>query len=102
MFAGDLFLAMLIDAGPMSAGQITATVAQAAAEGGFRDSRTGQPAGDHDIGWAISRTGNLCRALGLLAPGNDWPDRRYELTPAGTATALQALRACATGPRTLT
>jgi hypothetical protein len=102
MFAGELFLAMLADAGPLPAGQITATVAQAAAEEGFRDSRTGQAPGDHDISWAISRTGNLCRALGLLAPGSDWPDRRYELTPAGTATALEALRARATGPRTLT
>jgi hypothetical protein len=102
MFAGELFLAMLAGAGPLPAGQITATVAEAAAEEGFRDSRTSEPPGDHDIGWAISRTGNLCRALGLLAPGSDWPDRRYELTPAGTATALQALRAHATGPRTLT
>lgn len=102
MFAGELLLAMLAGAGPLPARQITATVAQAAAEEGFRDSRTGQPPDEHGIGWAIARTGNLCRALGLLAPGSDWPERRYELTPIGTATALEPLRARATGPRTLT
>jgi len=59
-------------------------------------------AGEPDISWAISRTANLCRALDLLTPGSDWPDRRYQLTPIGTATALEALRAHATGPRTLT
>jgi len=51
------------------------------------------------------RAGELAiarRALGLLALGSDWPDRRYELTLAGTATAREALRARATGPRTLT
>jgi hypothetical protein len=102
VFAGELFLAMLAGAGPVPAGQIAATVAEAAAEEGFRDSRTGEPPGERDIGWAVSRTGNLCRALGLLAPGSDWPELRCELTPVGTATALQALRAHATGPRTLT
>ncbi len=102
VFAGELFLAMLADGGPVPAGQVTATVVRAASEEGFRDSRTGQPPGEHDVSWAISRTANLCWALGLLALGSDWPDRCYQLTPAGTATALEALRAHATGPRTLT
>lgn len=84
----------------MPTGQITATVGQAVAEEEFRDSRSDLPPGEHDIGWAIARTANLCRALGLLVPGGDWPDRRYQLTPVGTATALEALRARATGPRT--
>ena len=83
VFAGELFLAMLAGGGPLPAGQVTATVARAAAEEGFRDSRTGQPPGEHDIAWAISRTANLCRALGLLAPGSDSPGRRYQLTPVG-------------------
>ena len=102
VFAGELFLAILADGEPVPAGQITATVAQAAAEEEFRDSRTGQLPGEHDISWAVSRTANLCRALDLLALGSDWPDRRYQLTPVGTATALEALRTRATGPRTLT
>lgn len=102
VFAGELFLALLADGEPQPAAQITATVAQAVTEEGFRDSRTDMPPDEHDISWAISRTANLCRALGLLAPGSDWPDRQYRLTPVGTATALEALRARATGPRTLT
>jgi hypothetical protein len=100
--AGELFFATLADGGPVPAAQVTATVALAAAEERFRDSRTGLPPGEHDVSWAISRTANLCRALGLLALGSDWPDRRYELTPVGTATALKVLRAIAAGPRTLT
>jgi hypothetical protein len=102
VFARELFLATLADGEPVPAGQVTATVAQAAAEEEFRDSRTGQPPGEHDISWAISRTANLCRALDLLTLGSDGPDRRYQLTVVGTATALEALRARATGPRSLT
>lgn len=101
VFARELFLAMLADGGPLPAAQVTATVVQAAAEEEFHDSRTGLPPGEHDISWAISRTANLCRALGLLAPGSEWPDRSYQLTPLGYATALEALRAHATGPRAL-
>lgn len=100
VFAGEMFLAMLSGGDPLPTGQITATVGQAVAEEEFRDSRSDLPPGEHDIGWAIARTANLCRALGLLVPGGDWPDRRYQLTPVGTATALEALRARATGPRT--
>jgi hypothetical protein len=102
VFAGELFLALLADGEPQPAAQVTATVAQAVAEEGFRDNRTDLPPGEHDVSWAVARTANLCRALGLLALGSDWPDRRYQLTPVGTATALEALRARATGPRTLT
>ena len=80
--------------------EIKATVGQAVAEDGFRESRTGELPDEHDIGWAIPGTSNMCRALGLLAAGNDWLDQSYGLTSAGRATALQALRARATGPRT--
>jgi hypothetical protein len=41
------------------------------------------------------------RTLGLLASGSDWSDRSYGLTGTGKATALEALRARATGPRTI-
>ena len=43
----------------------------------------------------------LCRALGLLASGGDWRDHSYGLTGTGKSTALEALRARATGPRTI-
>jgi len=101
VFAGELFLALLLDAGSVPDTQIKATVGQAVAEEGFRDSRTGEPPGEHDISWAIHETSNLCRALGLLAVGGDWRDRSYGLTGTGKSTAAEALRARATGPRTI-
>jgi hypothetical protein len=101
VFAGELFLAVLLDADSVPATQIKATVGQAAAEEGFRDSRTGEPPDEHQIGWAVQETISLCRVLGLLAVGGDWHDRSYGLTDTGHATALAALRARATGPRTI-
>jgi hypothetical protein len=103
IFTGELLLALLLGAGgsPVPAEQVADTMAQAAAEEGFRDSRTGLAPGERDIAWAIAHTANLCRALELLQPGSDWPNRAYQLTPASTATAQEALRARATGPRNL-
>jgi hypothetical protein len=100
-FAGELFLALLLDADEVPGNQINAAVVLAAAEVGFRDSRTGEPPDEHAVGWAVHATSNKCRALGLLAAGRDWSDRGYGLTDTGQATARQALRARATGPRTI-
>jgi len=94
-------LALLLDADEMPGRQITDAVGLAVAEEGFRNSRTGEPPDDHDVSWAVHTTSNLCRALGLLAVGSDWRDRGYGLTDTGQATALEALRARATGPRTI-
>jgi hypothetical protein len=101
VFAGELFLALLLAADSVPGTQIKATVGQAVAEEGFRVSRTGELPDEHHIGWAVHETSNLCRALGLLAVGGDWRDRSYGLTGTGQATALAALRARATGPRTI-
>jgi hypothetical protein len=101
VFAGELFLAMLLGTGPVPSEKIKATVGQAAGEEGFRDRRTGEPPGEHDVSWAIHHTINQWRALGLLTPGGGWADRSYELTGVGQATALEALRARATGPRAI-
>jgi hypothetical protein len=101
VFAGELFLALLLDADSVPDRQIRATVEQAVAEEGFREARSGQPPDEHDIGRAIHEASNLCRALGLLAVGGDWRDRSCGLTGTGKSTALEALRARATGPRTI-
>jgi hypothetical protein len=100
-FAGELFLALLLDADEVPGSQINAAVGLAAAEEGFRDGRTGEPPDEHHVSWAVHATSNLCRALGLLAVGRDWSDRGYGLTDTGKATDLAALRARATGPRTI-
>jgi hypothetical protein len=100
-FAGELFLALLLDVDSMPDSQIKAAVGLAVAEEGFREARTGEPPDEHDVSRAIHGTSNLCRALALLASGGDWRDRSYGLTDTGKATALEALRARATGPRTI-
>jgi hypothetical protein len=101
VFAGELFLALLLIADSMPGGDITATVQQAAEEEGFRVRRTGEPATEHDVSWAIQGTSNLCRALGLLTADSHCSEASYGLTDAGKATAIEALRARATGPRTI-
>jgi hypothetical protein len=101
VYVGELFLALLLDADSVPDRQITATVGQAAAEEGFRETRTLEPPDEHDVSRAIHETSNLCRALGLLASDGDWRDRSYGLTGTGRSTALEALRARATGPHTI-
>jgi hypothetical protein len=101
VYTGELFLAMLLGAESRPYDEILATVWRAAGEEGFRENRTGEPPSEDDVSWAIHDTSNLCRALGLLTVGTDWRDRRYGLTQTGKATACEALRARATGPRTI-
>jgi hypothetical protein len=101
LFVGELFLALLLIADSIPGSDIAATVRQAADEEGFCARRTGEPPSEHDISWAIDDTSNLCRALGLLADDGERLDGNYGLTDAGKATAIEALRARATGPRTI-
>jgi hypothetical protein len=98
---GELFFAMLLEADSRPFDEVLATVWRAAGEEGFRENRTGEPPSENDVSWAIHDTSNLCRALGLLTVGTDWRDRSYGLTEIGKATALEALRARAAGPRTI-
>jgi hypothetical protein len=98
VFAGELVLALLLDTDSMPYDQIKTIVAQAAAQEGFRQTRSGAPPTDHEVGRAGYETTNLCRALALLSVGGDWNDRSYGLTRTGKAAAVEALRARATGP----
>ena len=100
VFAGELFLAVLVDVDSLSLDTIAARARRAANEAGFRDLSTGKPPSDDHVRWALYETINPCRALGLLSAGAGWNDNSYGLTATGKATALEALRACATGPRT--
>ena len=88
VFAGELFLALLLDADSVPYSEIKVTVGQAVAEEGFRESRTGERPDEQDIGWAVHATSNMCRALGPMVTGSDWLDRSYGLTGTGKATAL--------------
>ncbi|MGH3303170.1 MAG: hypothetical protein ACRDOK_16115 [Streptosporangiaceae bacterium] len=100
VFAGELFLALLLDVDSLPLDKIAARAQRAANEAGFRDFRTGKPPSADHVRWVIYDTINLCRALGLLAVGADWNEDSYGLTATGKASALEALRARATGPRT--
>ena len=97
VYAGELFLALLLDADSVPYSEIKVTVGQAVAEEGFRESRTGERPDEQDIGRAVHATSNMCRALGPMVTGSDWLDHSYGLTGTGKATALQALRARACG-----
>ena len=102
-YVGEMFLAMLLEGRyPRPFDEILATVVASGGEGDL-SCRTGpgEPPSEDDASWAIHDTSNLCRALGLLMVGADWHDRSYGLTETGKATALEALRARATGLRTI-
>jgi hypothetical protein len=99
VFAGELFLALLLDADSIPLDTIAAKVGRAAKEAGFRDVSTGTPPTDDHVRWIVYDTINRCRALGLLAVGAAWNEDSYGLTPIGKTTALAALRARATGPK---
>ena len=100
VFAGELFLALLLDADSLPLSKVAARVRRAANEAGFRDYRTNKPPTEDDVRWVIYDTINLCRPLGLLSVGAAWNEDSYGLTAIGKATALEALRARATGPAT--
>jgi hypothetical protein len=100
VFAGELFFALLLDADSLPLGKIAARVRRAANEAGFRDYRTNKPPTEDDVRWVIYDTINMCRALDLLSVGAAGNQDSYGLTAIGKATALEALRARATGPAT--
>src|SRR5258708_16387856 len=51
VFAGELFLALLLGTGPVPDEKIKAAVRRAAGEEGFRESRTREPPGEQDVSW---------------------------------------------------
>lgn len=96
-FCGEIALAMLVNSTKVPADDLYETVAIAAAQEGYREAGTGQVPRRNTVSRAVHETINLCDALGLLLPRRDWRDSSYGLTAAGTAVALEALRARATG-----
>jgi hypothetical protein len=97
--AGEMFFVMLLNNDQLPMQDLASAVKLVAAEEGFRDSATGEPPGNQPVNWAIGDTLRLCRVLGLLSIGGEWQDRVYGLNIGGRATALEAFRARATGPR---
>lgn len=101
-FAVETCGLLLIDAdGPVAVADVTATVARLAAELGWRTGRDdgGTPPASHEVGWAVDDTMELLVLFGMLDESGDRRDRRWALTPAGTALMLALLREDAVGPR---
>lgn len=98
-YAGEIFLALLQRTGGLPSGEFADAVARAVAEEGFRIIPSGNPPDEHDISRAMHYTVSRCRALGLLVPDGRWCAHSCQLTPMGTATALEALRARAVSPQ---
>jgi hypothetical protein len=92
-YAGEVFLALLLHRETLARDETAAILVRAAADEGFRRTQDGKPPGKDDAMRAAHRTINRCRALGLLE--GKQADGSYRLTPQGTATALETLRACA-------
>lgn len=101
-FVAETIALVLVDADdPMPVSQVTAMVAEAAAEMGWRTQR-GQDRdipGERDVSWAFADTRALLELFGMLDEHGDWRDRRWALTSAGRATMLAILRSEAAGPR---
>lgn len=96
---GEVTLAILATRSTVPSEDLLADATEVVLEEGWRDTSSRMPPERHTISRAIHTTTNLLRALNLLATGGDWNDRSYGLSDVGKATALEALRLRATGPR---
>jgi len=95
---GEVTLAMLAVAGPMSRPDLRTKAAAAMADHGWRDSHTGAPPDARTIGAAQDGTLYLLEALGGLQVSRV-RDAMAELTPVGLQVVLETLHRRATGPR---
>jgi hypothetical protein len=98
VYIGELFLGIILSRDAVSDADIRQVAQTAVKEEGFRERRTGESPNNRDIADSIAEASSLCRSLGLLADTDPGP-RHYSFTNTGTATALEALRIRATGPR---
>ena len=95
-------LALLAADGPVPSVAVQAQVAEAAGQMGWR---TNDGYGNNtkpssmDVHWATFDDVVVFELLGLLDTQGEWPDRTWELTPAGQALVIAVLAREATGPR---
>ena len=76
---------------------LTATIALA--EAGWTVSTSSTPPNEHQVAGAAASGMSVLRLLGVLDDEDAWRTDRFELTPAGRALVLAAVRANAAGPR---
>jgi hypothetical protein len=95
----ELALELLLDAGEMLQAELVERVHAAVVGEGWHDRTTGRPPDPEAVRRQLAEPLRLLGVLGLSREGGDWQARTVALTSVGGATALEALRARATGPR---
>jgi hypothetical protein len=95
----ELALALLLDVGEVLQAELVERVHAAVVGEGWHDRATGRPPEPEDVRRQLADPLRLLGVLGLSREGGDWRARTVALTGVGRATALEALRAHATGPR---
>ena len=95
----ELVLALLLDVGEIVEAELVERVHAAVVGEGWHDRVTGRPPNPEAMRRQIAEPLRLLGVLGLSREGGDWRARTVALTGVGRATALEALRARATGPR---
>jgi hypothetical protein len=95
----ELALALLLDADEVLQAELVERVHTAVVGEGWHDRATGQPPDPQAVRRQLADPLRLLGVLGLSREGGDWQARTVALTGVGRATALEALRTRATGPR---
>jgi hypothetical protein len=95
----ELGLALLLDAGEVLQAELVERVHAAVVGEGWHDRATGQSPDPEDVRRQLAEPLRLLGVLGLSREGGDWRARMVVLTGVGRATALEALRVRASGPR---
>ena len=94
----ELALALLLDADEVLQAELVERMHAAVVGEGWHDRATGRPPDPGDVRRQLADPLRLLGVLGLSWEGGDWRARTVALTGVGRATALEALRARATGP----
>jgi hypothetical protein len=95
----ELVLALLLDASEVPQAELVERVHAAVVGEGWHDRATGRPPRPEDVQRQLVEPLRLLGVLGLSQEGGDWRARTVALTGVGRATAMEALRARANGPR---
>jgi hypothetical protein len=95
----ELVLALLLDGGEVLQAELVERVHAAVVGEGWHDRATGRPPDPEAVRRQLADPLRLLGVLGLSREGGDWRARTVALTGVGRATALEALRVRASGPR---
>jgi hypothetical protein len=95
----ELVLALLLDGGEVLQAELVERVHAAVVGEGWHDRVTVRPPDSEAVRRQFAEPLRLLGVLGLSREGGDWRARTVALTGVGRATALEALRVRASGPR---